>query len=133
MNATPPPNSLQVVCAIITNSKNEILACQRNSMTSLPGKWEFPGGKIETNESKKSAIIREIKEELGVTIEVEREDSPVLYQYPSFHISLYPFHCKIISNVEPQALEHAQIKWISWADASHLDWSEADRVILAKN
>jgi len=91
MNATPPPNSLQVVCAIITNSKNEILACQRNSMTSLPGKWEFPGGKIETNESKKSAIIREIKEELGVTIEVEREDSPVLYQYPSFHISLYPF------------------------------------------
>jgi len=125
-----PADSLQVVCAVIMNEAHEILACKRNSTTSLAGKWEFPGGKIEAGESKVEAIKREIMEELGVCIQLDRELDLVAHQYASFHISLYPFLCEIQDGKYPQALEHECLKWILPAEADALDWAEADKAIL---
>lgn len=124
-------NSLRVVCAIIRNSANEILACQRSSNTSLAGKWEFPGGKIEHGETNEQAIIREIQEELGVGINILYDLPLVSHQYPEFHISLFPYLCTIKEGHSPSALEHASIQWISPVLATSLDWAEADRLILS--
>ncbi len=127
-----PTDSLKVVCAVITNKANEVLACQRSTATSMAGKWEFPGGKIEAGESKENAISREIMEELGVSIHLNGELAIVEYQYTEFHISLHPFLCEITEGGEPQALEHEVIRWIdpNSALANDLDWADADRVIL---
>jgi 8-oxo-dGTP diphosphatase len=81
---------LQVTCAIIEHN-NKVLICQRSATMKLPMKWEFPGGKIEHGESKEDCLQREIKEELGMIITIDRALKPVEYQYPDFSICLYPF------------------------------------------
>ncbi len=128
----PPVDSLQVVCAVISNEVGEILACQRCATTSLAGKWEFAGGKIEAGESKKEAILREIQEELGVSIYLHGELQTVEHQYPGFHVSLHPFLCRIEAGREPQALEHESLQWVKLDDAGVLDWAEADKVVLSQ-
>ena len=62
---------INVVAAVIKNEDGKILITQRNLQKSQGGLWEFPGGKIEPNETKENAIVREIKEELDIDIEVE--------------------------------------------------------------
>lgn len=124
--------SLQVVCAVIRNSSDEILVCKRPADAELGGLWEFPGGKIEKGETNIEAIKREITEELGVSIEVYGELEKVDHQYPDFHISLHPLLSEIEDNKEPQALEHECLKWIHPNKASDLEWAEADKAILLK-
>lgn len=123
---------LQVVCAVIQNSAGEILACQRSASTSHPGKWEFPGGKVEPDESPEAAIKREIVEELGVNITIIKSLTTVNHNYPDFAIALQPFLCSLTETETPTALEHAQIKWISPSEATDLDWAAADIFVLSQ-
>jgi len=97
----------------------------------LPLKWEFPGGKIEEGESKKECLTREVKEELGLNIEVLDPLEMVEYHYPEFSISLYPFLCKIKSG-ELSVSEHAQVKWVALDNLENYDWAEADIPILTE-
>lgn len=119
---------LYVTCAII-QKENKILICQRSKEMKLPLKWEFPGGKIEEGESKKECLRREIKEELALDIEVLDPLKMVVYHYPDFSISLYPFLCNIISG-ELNVAEHAQVKWVHLSELDNYDWAEADIPIL---
>src|SRR5690625_6817538 len=84
---------LHVTCAVI-QKENKFLICQRSKEMKLPLKWEFPGGKIEEGEDKKECLKREVKEELGLNIEVLAPLEMVEHHYPEFSISLYPFMCK---------------------------------------
>ena len=61
---------IEVTCALIVDDQNRLFAAQRSSKMSLPLKWEFPGGKVESGESFESCLLREIKEELNVEIEI---------------------------------------------------------------
>ena len=125
-------NPLEVVCAVIVNHDGELLCCQRNSASSLAGKWEFPGGKIELNESAEEALKREIIEELEVRISILKPLEIVKHHYKNldFEIALSPYLCEIESSATPKAIEHAQLRWVHPANADELDWADADMKIL---
>lgn len=119
---------IKVVCAII-RIRDKTLAVQRSEDMSLPLKWEFPGGKIEQEESEQECIKREIKEELSIEIEVGRRLEPSLYEYPNFKIELIPY----ISHYKSGNLtlnEHSQFLLLNKEDLSDLDWAEADIPIV---
>ena len=118
----------RVVCAII-HQDDKILAVQRSEAMKLPLKWEFPGGKIEPNESEQQCIQREIKEELDIDIEVLQRLNPVLHDYPDFSIELIPYTAKHI-NGEIKLKEHAQYLLLDKSELQELDWAEADVPIV---
>src|SRR5690606_17078412 len=119
---------IHVSCAII-EQKGKVLICQRSSRMKLPLKWEFPGGKIEKGESKEACLIREIKEELGIDININTELETVYYEYDDFSIRLYPFVATLFVGV-PKAIEHAQLKWVSSEELLNYDWAAADLPIV---
>jgi 8-oxo-dGTP diphosphatase len=78
---------INVTCAIIIFG-NKILAAQRSEKMKLPLKWEFPGGKVEENENNEECIVREIKEEINVEIEIVKKLANSIYDYGAFKINL---------------------------------------------
>lgn len=124
-----PRIMLEVSCAVILRSDGMVLAALRGPAMRLPGLWEFPGGKIEPGESSDAALVREIREELGVTIRARRSLPPVDHQYPDFSIRLYPWICEITDGV-PEPVEHAEIRWLDAAALPALDWAPADLPVL---
>jgi 8-oxo-dGTP diphosphatase len=123
---------LDVVCAIIVNSNGELLACQRSSESTHSGKWEFPGGKIEPEETSETALRREILEELGVSISIIRHLELVIYPYTDldFEIALSPYLCELSNTKIPNPIVHSQIRWVTLSEANELDWAGADKLVL---
>lgn len=119
---------LHVTCSIIVQNE-KILICQRSAKMKLPMKWEFPGGKIELGESKEECLKREIKEELGIEVNIDKALTPVKHHYPTFSICLYPYICTFESGIL-QATEHAQTMWVDKNDLINYDWAEADIPII---
>jgi 8-oxo-dGTP diphosphatase len=70
---------------------NTILVVQTSELMSLPLKWEFPGGKIEPNETAEECIVREIYEELNITVTLQKALSPSYFEYNDFAVQLFPF------------------------------------------
>lgn len=124
-----PKSNLQkiinVTCAIIVSQNKKILVTQRSASMSLPLKWEFPGGKIEKEESPEQTIIREIKEELNIEISMSNKLPSVTHHYENFSIILIPFICKI-EHAEIKLSEHQAFRWLSANNLLDLDWAEAD-------
>ncbi|WP_262508757.1 (deoxy)nucleoside triphosphate pyrophosphohydrolase [Sphingobacterium sp. HMA12] len=107
----------------------KILICQRSASMKLPLKWEFPGGKIETGESKEDCLRREINEEINIDITIRRSLTMVEHHYADFSFQLYPFVCSLQSG-EVKALEHAQTIWVAIDQLLDYDWAEADLPIV---
>ena len=126
---------VEVVCALIQNENGKIFCCQRGPGRALEGKWEFPGGKIEPNETQEQAIFREIKEELKSKIEVIKYIGVSNYDYTElekpFSITMYAYLCKLISgNLE--LTEHISSKWCSVDEMMQMDFATADILFLKK-
>ena len=121
-------NIINVACAIIV-IENKILVTQRSEKMKLPLKWEFPGGKLEENESEIDCIKREIKEEINIEIEVLRKLSNSIYDYGNFKINLIPFIAKHILG-EIILAEHKDYKLLEKVELLSLDWAEADLPIV---
>ena len=121
-------NIVNVTCAIILIG-NKILVAQRSDKMKLPLKWEFPGGKLEENESEIDCIKREIKEEINIDIEVVKKLSSSIYDYGAFKINLIPFIAKYIHG-EIILAEHKDYKLLEKVELLSLDWSEADFPIV---
>ncbi|MDD5434249.1 MAG: (deoxy)nucleoside triphosphate pyrophosphohydrolase [Nitrospira sp.] len=122
-------NSLQVACAIIEYN-GRVLAAQRSEFMSLPLKWEFPGGKIQGNESLEECLRRELIEEMGILIEVGRPLSPVSHEYSEFSVTLHPYICSIVSD-QLTLHEHKAIVWLLPNELHIIDWAEADIPVVA--
>ena len=125
----PGKEHLQVACAIIERG-GRVLVARRSRTKSQGGKWEFPGGKLNDGETPRAALVREIEEELGVSIRVGDPLKASTHDYGSFEITLLPFLCAIESG-EPVASEHEAIAWCSPADLGTLDWADADMPVVA--
>lgn len=119
---------LKVTCAIITID-GKILAVQRSRTMSMPMKWEFPGGKIEPTETEMECIKREIREELGIEIEVQERLTPSIHQYPSFTIELIPYTAHYLSG-DLKLKEHHNYVLMNRDELDRLDWAEADWAIV---
>ena len=116
---------IEVCCAVIENERAEILATQRSEFMTLPFKWEFPGGKIETGESPEQALMREIGEELGVYISIVGKLQPVVHRYTNITVKLIPFLC-VIKSGKISLKEHLRCGWYPPQLLRDLDWAEAD-------
>lgn len=126
---------LLVVAAAIINESGEILLAQRPQGKQLAGSWEFPGGKIEADESPEAALVRELKEELG--IEVSQKDLEpfwfLSHPYPQFEFHLMmPVYCVKKWRGEAVALEHAALRWSKPEDMQALNMIEADTPLVEK-
>ncbi len=117
-----------VVCSIIERN-GECLLAQRPAGKALAHKWEFPGGKVNPGEAEKDALKREIREELGIDIELHDRLTPRFHQYETFTINLIPYKCSI-NNGEPTPHEHSRIAWVDPKSAEVYDLADADKPIL---
>lgn len=120
--------TVRVVAAVIqsTNEKGEpiIFATQRG-YGDFKGGWEFPGGKIEEGESPQEALKREIVEELDTEIEVGQLIDTVEYDYPTFHLSMDCFWCKIVKG-DLVLKEHEAARWLTKEEIDSVEWLPAD-------
>lgn len=123
---------MNVVGAVIINDEGQILVAQRpySEIPYKSFKWEFPGGKVEENESPEDAIIREIREELNCEVNVKNKLGELEYDYPDFKLEMGLYLCRLEKGSLPKAIEHNQIKWISAEELGNLEWIEADYKIL---
>ena len=119
--------TIRVVAAVIRDG-DRIYATQRGYGEYKDG-WEFPGGKIEPGETPEEALVREIREELAVTIEVGEKISTIEYDYPKFHLSMDCFWCRIVDG-EIHLQEHEAAKWLTKEDLAAVDWLPADRRLI---
>lgn len=121
--------TIRVVAAIVMHD-GKIFATQRG-YGEFKGGWEFPGGKIEPNETPQDALIREIKEELNIEINVGELLDTVEYDYPNFHLSMDCFMCTISSG-EIVLNEHSAAKWLTKETLNTVDWLPADLGLIEK-
>lgn len=119
---------INVTCAIIY-FETKIFVAQRSDKMKLPLKWEFPGGKLEADESEEECIIREIKEEINIDIKLLSKLSNSIYDYGTFKINLIPF-IAIHINGDIQLAEHSAYALVNKEDLLSLDWAEADLPIV---
>ena len=124
------PTPLSNVAAIIRHD-DLILITKRPDNVHLAGLWEFPGGKVESGESLEAALHREIREELGVEITVDREFFSVAHEYPDKSVHLHFFDCTILRG-EPQPLEVADLRWVKAAELDDFEFPPADVELIRK-
>lgn len=94
------------------------------------GKFEFPGGKIETSETPQQALRRELLEEMDYEVEVGDELVTVVHSYPDFSISLKAFICTAPRPHDFKLKEHTGFKWLGKDELQSVDWAEADKGIV---
>ena len=123
---------ITVVAAVIIND-SEYLCMQRKKgkLDYISYKFEFPGGKMEEGETLESALIREIEEEIKLSIEIIEPFLKVDHKYPDFNITMHSFLCKSSSR-EPELIDHISYKWLRKEELKNLDWAAADLPIIEK-
>ena len=119
----------EVVAALIWEG-NQFMICQRPAHKARGLLWEFAGGKVEPGETKEAALIRECREELGITVSVGEIFMEVTHTYPDLTVHLTLFHTSIAEGV-PQKLEHSDIRYITVDEIPQYEFCPADQVILA--
>lgn len=114
-----------LVTAAVIISQNRILMAKRLPFGNEANKWEFPGGKVEPGEDPRSCLERELKEELGIAVTVDRVLEVVSEANHEQHLVLIYFHCRV-RNGQPAPLQCQEVKWVNPEEIDILDKSPAD-------
>ena len=117
--------TVHVVGAIIENNNNEIFCALRSPEMTLPNYWEFPGGKVEENETPQEALAREIKEEFNCEIFVGEKVEDTTYEYEKVIVRLETYLSVILKGL-PTAVEHAETRWVPRDQLMSLNFAPAD-------
>ncbi len=124
---------MKVVCAIIQNPQKQFLLVQRSSNMKHPLLWEFPGGKVQENETNETALHRELLEELDLSVAISRQGKSIVHTYKEKQIELIPFFC-VIGEEKPTLKEHTALLWLEEKEAvHHQGLLEADVKLLKAN
>lgn len=115
---------INVVAAVLIKN-GKILAAKRSETMSLPGLWEFPGGKIEPGESPAQALQREINEELKCEVEIKGYLTTTEYTYSFGIVSLATYYVDLLG-ADPKLTEHAEIRWLAPSELFDVEWAPAD-------
>ena len=121
---------VEVVAALIWRGE-KFMICQRPPHKARGLLWEFVGGKVELGETKKEALMRECREELGVLLSVGEVFMEVTHQYPDLTVHLTLFYATIAEG-EPKMLEHSDIQWITSQEIPNYNFCPADKEILER-
>ncbi len=121
-----------LVCAVaLIDADGRVLVAKRPEGKTLAGLWEFPGGKVEQGERPEDALIRELKEELGINVEHSCL-APLTFashSYPDFHLLMPLFVCRRWKGI-PQALEGQELKWVRAKDLRAMPMPPADLPLI---
>ena len=127
--SSPLPHK-NIGVAVIWNEKGQILIDRRRAQGLLGGLWEFPGGKIEGGETVEECIKREIKEELGIEIEVGDRLISIDHAYSHFRVTLNVHHCRHLTGV-PQPIECDEVRWVTLDELDEFPFPKANIQIIA--
>lgn len=120
----------QVTAAVIWQ-ENQVLLAKRPANGLLAGMWEFPGGKLNEDESHSDGLQREIREELGADIRVGESVGTFQHAYTHFKVTLHAYHCEL-KGAQPQALEAQEIRWVTTDKLLSFPMGKIDRMIARK-
>ena len=120
---------LRVVAAAIFDAANRVLIAQRPEGKHMAGWWEFPGGKVANGESDGDALIRELREELGVESRALREIITMSHEYPDRIVDLVLWHASIHGG-EPQGLDGQQLQWVDCQSLGNVGLLPADLPLI---
>lgn len=116
---------IEVVAAVIERD-SEFLACRRRPEKTAGGKWEFPGGKLAAGETNEEALMREIREELGVAIEITstfRTDDTIVGDNV---IRLICLSARLVGEAPTRSDDHDELRWVTRSELPDLDWAAPD-------
>jgi 8-oxo-dGTP diphosphatase len=123
------PPVVAVVGAAIRRH-DQVLVALRGREMSHAGHWEFPGGKVEEGEEPDESLCRELREELGVSVEVGEYVGRGVVEEAHRTIVLDVYWCELLAG-DPYPHEHETIAWLSASELEELQWAEADVPIVA--
>ncbi len=122
---------VHVAVGVIINDEQKILLAKRHSHLHQGGKWEFPGGKVENNETVTQALIRELKEEVNLDVYSSISFLEIAHNYPDKHVLLDIHLVKDFDGIG-EGLENQEIKWVELSALSQYEFPEANIPIIKK-
>ncbi|HVP34979.1 MAG TPA: 8-oxo-dGTP diphosphatase MutT [Steroidobacteraceae bacterium] len=118
-----------VVAAALYDGEGRVLIAQRPPGKHQAGRWEFPGGKVTPGEAESEALVRELREELGIEVGASRPFMRVRYTYPDRSVELSLWIVERFGGI-PRGLDGQQLRWVAPADLGDADLLEADRPFI---
>ena len=121
--------AVKVAVAVIVNQQDKVLITRRSAAQHQGNKWEFPGGKVEDDETSQQALFREIKEELGLEILSAALLTTITHQYHDKQVQLDVYEVKGWQG-EPEALEGQPMRWVEKPELNQYEFPQANAKIL---
>lgn len=122
---------ITVAAAVIRNQEGKILLARRPDHKHMGGLWEFPGGKVRTGEDPRSALVRELHEELGVEASVDSPLSFAIHDEPGLRILLLFFAARLTAG-RPVGNEGQEVQWVQPSELPNYPTPPADAALVAE-
>lgn len=122
---------LKRIAVAFIRKGDEFLIAQRKPESSFPLLWELPGGKCDPGEEPAACVLREVREETGLEVEIQRGPLVVKHAYDAFAVEIHAFLCQVHSG-DPRPIDSSDIRWIRWEEIPDYTFPEANRKVFAE-